>query len=67
MSVKGTMQFQIFAKAMPSLGLDRKFNPYLSVGRFEIAIDSDGFLLSYGRRCCGWIKGAGFHRGFSHD
>lgn len=59
------IQFQVFAKASPSLGLPAKFNPYFAFGRFSIAIDSDGFLVEYGKRCFGYIRGAGWHKGFN--
>lgn len=60
------VEYQIFAKECSSLGLPAKFNPYVRVGRFSLAIDSDGFLIEYGSKCFGYIRGAGWHRGFNY-
>jgi hypothetical protein len=38
----------------------RRFNPYLQIGSFELAIDRDGIVIHTRRRSFGFLRGSGF-------
>ncbi len=38
----------------------RRFNPYLRVGHFELCVDRDGVAFHGRRRSFGFIRGSGF-------
>lgn len=53
------MTFSLFIRECGRL----RFNPYLSIGGYELCVDRNGVAIHMPRRSCGFIRGAGFwHR-----